>query len=191
MKIILFICAFLTVTLIVNSQNKIDYDFIIKSTIFNNRAYIRNKDNQNTLTQFDFFVNNFKLHFDTLKSFGFNGSYIFLKLCDSINREGNADYYSNSNHIDGFFEPFKNDLIFCLNRFDGKIYRLKGFYFNDFYMFQRDLRLKKKISMKAFLKTFMVDSLDFNCMFKMISKMSFDDINCIPINATKKSIQVQ
>jgi hypothetical protein len=85
-----------------------------------------------------------------------------------------------------FFIPNNCDVyVLCINKSTGMSYRLKGFRGNDFFSFMKDIKKgyyylhKENLSDKDFLNKYIIEGLDFRCMYEGL-KMSNPDVNKYP-----------
>jgi len=127
-----------------------------------------------------------KVKYKVIESKGFNDYIVFFKLitepCNKL----------DSNNF--FYEPlnqFKSDFIFAFNSKNLNIYKLKGFKENDFKLFYNHLNsyLNLNISSsydletkKRFLKTFYVEGLDLDCLYKSLKIKKKKDCRCLQPN---------
>lgn len=177
-----YLVAFLLINLQGFSQRKIDGEFIFKAQLFLEKTAVINAKGFETKGRdlFSYFDDNIKLKPDTLQSVGFNGGYIFLSLPV---RNGIIFNEKAIRSDSAFFLLIPDNCInyiLCINRFNGKSYRLKGFSGNDLFNLFADVNKEKELSnkpaitIKRFLRDFGIDSVDLACLYRALKHGSYD-----------------
>lgn len=180
-KIIIFIIYTSFLFTKVYSQDSTDQKFIFKMWFYiehinqdlrTNKTF-RVKDS----SLFALYNNYLDFNFDTLKSEGFNKNYVFLAVVsyknDSLVKE-NAIIYKKSGNLSYLSIPINycEGYVLCINKINGRSYRLKGFRGNDFLDFLTDVKEQYFIdnnmilSNKLFFKNYKTTNLDFECIYK-------------------------
>lgn len=165
-----------------NSQKNTDIDFIFKTWLY--LEHINNDSGYNVdfavkdSAVFSLFVNNIKLKVDHLESEGFSKDYIFVSINGS---SGSSIQYDKTEFRNLISIPlFCNRYVLCVNKLNGKSYRLQGFAGNDILTLIKDIRKQrlfnnKKFKLRQFFKFSFVSGLDLKCLYKGIKSFSLDD----------------
>lgn len=172
-------------------QLNTDGEYLLKMWFFIEHENIKSPYSTQFLVKdsslFLLFERDINLRFDTLQSQGFNSDYIFLSVAflkndkepdDSIliydNKTMYLDYLSTpANNCDGY--------VLVINTVTGTSFRLGGFSGNDFLSLFQEIKEKywetnnKHLSMKRFLKTYSIEGMDFNCIYKGLTSKKADE----------------
>lgn len=154
---LLWVSVLFSSTQIAYSQRSTDGKFLFKMWFFiehanYNPAYFRKLDfPTKDSTLFCLFNSVVDLNMDTLKSTGFDSSFLFLSIAEMKGNKlvnDSAFKYSKTPYLSYVLTPIYhcNDVgyVLCINKSSGTSYRLQGFSGNDFWSFFE--RRKKRIS---------------------------------------------
>ena len=169
-----------------NSQKNTDIDFIFKTWLYlehiNESIPSNNEYKQKDSNVFSLFVNSIKLKIDHLECEGFSNDYVFVAINGSNNRNSDSSIkYNETEFLNLLIIPrFCNRYVLCVNKLNGKSYRLQGFAGNDILTLIKDIRKQrlfnnKKFKLRQFFKSSFVSGLDLKCLYKGIKSFSLDD----------------
>jgi hypothetical protein len=197
-RVILFITVFFSLTESLLAQKSTDTKFIFKTWLF----LEQNNTSSRYATQypikdsslFNLFQSGLDIKFDTLKTKGFSDNYIFLSIPTVGGRsdiKNKVITYTTPKLVEYINIPVDNceAYVLCINKFKGTSYRMKGFTGNDFLSLFKEIKndywesKKQTLSIKQFLKSNLVEGLDFECLYKGLTSGKADskEFPCLQI----------
>jgi len=184
------IAIFLILSIKIYAQQETDGKFLFKTWFFIEHVNVISRTektiNCKDSVLFNLYNNYLDLKLDTLKSSGFSANYIFLSVVSYKNNKivnDSAIQYKRSGYLSYLSIPVNNceGYVLCVNKTNGKSYRIKGFSGNDFLCLLTEIKEQyflhnnKPLSNRFFFKNYTTEGIDFNCIYNALVSGSYDN----------------